>query len=149
MVRNTLLATGVSILVLVAGCERSPAPEAPAQAANDSDAQDEGASETQIAAESDGRIRITLNGDGSIYSIEGRISPPEENAPVGDWQGPLKETEVDPESAGEIVATIEVRNFIANPSDESHSHGGDQDITGIPHCHKWIYIGTQRKLVHC
>ena len=144
-------ATGISIILLVSGCDRAPAPETPAGPAADAQEPSTGADTAALATEDpEGRIRITLNADGTVYKVEGRISPLEGGSPVGDWQGPLKEVDgTDPDSAGEIIATIELRSFESDPEDEAHSHGGGADITAIPHCHEWIYLGTKRKLVHC
>jgi hypothetical protein len=116
--------------------------------------------EPGAVADDGGRIRITLTADGKVVRVEGRESPPSNapaGSPVGDWQGDLSQLDMDPKSAGEQLAVIQIFGMkgddtseIKGPGGEDlHAHAGGSNPSNPPHCHDWIYIGPKRYLVHC
>ena len=140
MLKKTLLLLGISISAL-AGCGKDcPAPPAcPATTADNA-----AAVPSENAA---GKIRITLNADGTVDSIEGNEG--------GNWEPKLTEQNTPPQSLGTKLATVEVfthdgsENEVASGAVPLHSHAGGQNAPWGSHCHRWVVISGVNTLVHC
>lgn len=94
------------------------------------------------------RMRITLNGDGTISKIEGT------NA-VGLWESSRKDLVGASPSQGACVQRIEIFALNDDPAillqggQETHEHAGGQHTGTSPHCHRVYNYQGGSQLVHC
>jgi len=94
------------------------------------------------------RMRITLNGDGTISKIEGT------NA-VGLWETSRRDLTATSPSQGSCVQRIEIFALNDDPAillqggAETHQHAGGQHTGTSPHCHRVYKYQGGSVLVHC
>ncbi|MFZ2508780.1 MAG: hypothetical protein WAW79_09965 [Steroidobacteraceae bacterium] len=153
--KTLLLVSGLSILALVTSCKRGP--EADPQATTGPDptpvdlvepATPCGAGDGPAVA-GVGKIRITLNGDGTVGQIEGTDAG-------GNFEPILEQQEATPASLGECLTTIQVNDLNDSTEDlmgaegESlHSNAAQSNPPYNTHCHRWVKINNVNYLVHC
>ncbi len=156
MSRKTLLVIGTALGILSAGCQGGKDPQGSTDKPEDS----QGATAAKTGEEGvnlaggesglpeDGQIRITLNADGTVVSVEGLT--------LRSWEPTLTEQSSAPVSTGESLATIEVHALNEDPSDvetpdgdSKHAHKGETSPPLTSHCHRWVKVGGVNYLVHC
>jgi hypothetical protein len=148
MLKKMLLLVGVVSLVTLTGCNdkktETAGPQAtqaelpPASVAGDED----GGGHT-------GKIRVTLNADGTLDKIEGTDKG-------GNWEPKLSEQGGTPASRGALLTKIELFEHDGSEADVAsatgdplHGHGGQTNAPWGGHCHKWAVVQGVNQLVHC
>ena len=139
MPKKSLLLLGIAFFILTGCAKNCPAPESCPETPGPL---------TSGVEDGAGRIRITLNADGTVDKIEGRDAG-------GNWEPDLKEQNTPPLSLGTAVATIEIfehngsEDDVASGGAPLHSHAGGQSPPWGSHCHRWVKINNVNTLIHC
>ncbi len=93
--------------------------------------------------------RITLNGDGSMFKVEGRDGN-------GNWESAGGELELPGFSRGACVARIEIfmhtgetKDLLNSDGTVKHPHSGPIHSSGPAHCHNVVVYQGKTYIYHC
>lgn len=109
-----------------------------------------GSNVSKIGAQSagEGALRITLDKDGNVVSVEGQSS--------GNWEGSRRTQSTKPKSLGAHLATINIYEhngstdeILTSGGSSDHAHAGPTDGPLNAHCHRWANFSTAFVLTHC
>lgn len=149
MYRQSIVMSGVAAITLMSGCQQAaeptvatpPAEPDPVRAESLTQAVECGPREDSGSLPGR-KIRVTLNGDGTLDQIEGMDG--------GNNFEPFR-NELEPGAPveGYCVARIELYNMDKELPVPDHQHSGQQHTTSVAHCHKTVIYNNRSYVVHC